>query len=119
KDIRTAYEAVSVAKHPRIHTFLATSPIHREHKLKMTKEQVVERARQMVTLARSLCEDIEFSPEDAGRTEPEFLYEVLEAAIAAGATTLNIPDTVGYTIPTEFGALITGIRANVPGIERA
>jgi 2-isopropylmalate synthase len=117
KDIRTAYEAVAVARHPRIHTFLATSPIHREHKLKMTKEQVVQRAREMVTLARSLCEDIEFSPEDAGRTEPEFLYEVLTAVIEAGATTLNIPDTVGYTVPEEFGALIAGIVKNVKGIE--
>jgi 2-isopropylmalate synthase len=117
KDIRTAHEAVSVAKHPRIHTFLATSPIHREHKLKMTKEQVVERTRQMVGLARSLCADIEFSPEDAGRTEPEFLYEVLTVAIEAGATTLNIPDTVGYTVPEEFGALIKGIVENVKGIE--
>ena len=117
KDIRTAHEAVSVAKHPRIHTFLATSPIHREHKLKMTKEQVVERTRQMVGLARSLCADIEFSPEDAGRTEPEFLYEVLNVAVEAGATTLNIPDTVGYTVPEEFGALIKGIVENVKGVE--
>jgi 2-isopropylmalate synthase len=115
KDIRTAYDAVAVAKHPRIHTFLATSPIHREHKLKMTKEQVVQRAREMVTLARSLCEDVEFSPEDAGRTEPEFLYEVLTAVIEAGATTLNIPDTVGYTVPEEFGAMIAGIMQNVKG----
>ena len=117
KDIRTAAEAVSVAKHPRIHLFLATSPIHREHKLKMTKEQVVSRTSQMVALARSLCEDIEFSPEDAGRTEPEFLYEVLDAAIAAGASTLNIPDTVGYTVPEEFGAMIAGIVKNVKGVD--
>ncbi len=117
-DIRAAYDAVKVAKHPRIHVFLATSPIHREHKLRMTKEQVVERLVRMVSFAKSLCEDIEFSPEDAGRTEPEFLYEVLEAAIKAGATTLNIPDTVGYTMPDEFGALIAGIMKNVPGIEK-
>ena len=117
KDIRTAYEAVSVAKHPRIHLFLATSPIHREHKLKMTKEQVVERTSQMVGLARSLCQDVEFSPEDAGRTEPDFLHEVLDAAIAAGATTLNIPDTVGYLTPEEFGAVIAGIVKNVKGVE--
>ena len=117
KDIRTAYEAVSVAKNPRIHLFLATSPIHREHKLKMTKEQVVERTRQMVGLARSLCQDVEFSPEDAGRTEPEFLHEVLDAAIAAGASTLNIPDTVGYLTPEEFGAVIAGIVQNVKGVE--
>jgi 2-isopropylmalate synthase len=117
KDIRTAYEAVKVAKHPRIHTFLATSPIHREHKLRMTKEQVVERAVAMVKLAKSLCPDVEFSPEDAGRTEPEFLHEVLSAVVEAGATTLNIPDTVGYTVPEEFGALIAGIVANVKGVE--
>jgi 2-isopropylmalate synthase len=117
KDIRTAADAVAVAKHPRIHLFLATSPIHREHKLKMTKEQVVERTREMVGLARSLCEDIEFSPEDAGRTEPDFLYQVLDVAIAAGATTLNIPDTVGYLTPEEFGAMIAGIVKNVKGVE--
>jgi 2-isopropylmalate synthase len=117
-DIKTAFEAVKVAKHPRIHIFLATSPIHREHKLRMTKEQVVERMVRMVTYAKTLCDDIEFSPEDAGRTEPEFLYQVLQAAIRAGATTLNIPDTVGYTLPDEFGALIAGIMQNVPGIER-
>jgi 2-isopropylmalate synthase len=117
KDIRIAYDAVRVAKRPRIHTFLATSPIHREHKLRMTKEQVVERARTMVGIAKSLCADVEFSPEDAGRTEPEFLYEVLAAVIEAGATTLNIPDTVGYTIPDEFGALIAGIVKNVKGVE--
>jgi len=118
-DIKRAFEAVKVAKHPRIHIFLATSPIHREHKLRMTKEQVVERMVRMVTYAKTMCDDIEFSPEDAGRTEPEFLYQVLEAAIRAGATTLNIPDTVGYTMPDEFGALIAGIMQNVPGIEKA
>jgi 2-isopropylmalate synthase len=117
KDIRTAYDAVKVAKHPRIHTFLATSPIHREHKLRMTKEQVVERAVAMVRLAKSLCDDVEFSPEDAGRTEPEFLHEVLSAVVEAGATTLNIPDTVGYTVPDEFGGLIAGIIKNVRGVE--
>jgi 2-isopropylmalate synthase len=116
KDIRTAADAVSVAKHPRIHLFLATSPIHREHKLKMTKAEVVTRTREMVGLARSLCADVEFSPEDAGRTEPDFLYEVLDAAVAAGATTLNIPDTVGYTVPEEFGAMISGIMQNVKGV---
>ncbi len=119
KDIEKAFEGVKRATHPRIHTFLATSPIHREHKLRMTREQVVERAVKMVAFARSLCADVEFSPEDAGRTEPEFLYEVLTAVIEAGATTLNIPDTVGYTLPHEFGALIAGIKKNVKGIERA
>lgn len=119
RDIEQAFAGVRAAKHPRIHTFLATSPIHREHKLRMTKEQVIERATKMVAFARSLCADVEFSPEDAGRTEPEFLYEVLTAVIEAGATTLNIPDTVGYTLPHEFGELIAGIMANVKGIERA
>lgn len=119
KDIDQAFAGVRGAKHPRIHTFLATSPIHREHKLRMSKEQVIERATKMVAYARALCADVEFSPEDAGRTEPEFLYEVLSAVIEAGATTLNIPDTVGYTLPHEFGELIAGIMANVKGIEKA
>jgi 2-isopropylmalate synthase len=116
-DIEKAWEAVRHAARPRIHTFLATSEIHMQHKLKMTREQVVDRVGEMVAYARSLCEDVEFSPEDAGRSDPEFLYHVLEQAIKAGATTLNIPDTVGYTMPDEFGALIAGIIANTPGIE--
>jgi 2-isopropylmalate synthase len=116
-DIDKAWTAVREAKHPRIHTFLATSEIHMQYKLKMDREQVVERVIEMVTHARSLCADVEFSPEDAGRSEPEFLYVVLEQAIKAGATTLNIPDTVGYTTPDEYGALIAGIMKNVPGIE--
>jgi 2-isopropylmalate synthase len=118
-DIDAAWEAVSPAAHPRIHTFLATSPIHMRFKLKMDPEEVVERVQEMVAYARTLCEDIEFSPEDAGRSDPEFLYLVLGEAIKAGATTLNIPDTVGYTTPEEFGALIEGIMANTPGIEKA
>ncbi len=118
-DIDKAAEAVSPAKHARIHTFIATSPIHREHKLRMTKSQVLDRITEMVTYARGFCEDIEFSPEDAGRTEMEFLYDALQAAIEAGATTLNIPDTVGYTIPGEFGERIAMLRENVPGIENA
>ena len=105
------------AQHPRIHTFLATSEIHMKHKLRMDPEQVVERVVEMVRLARGLCDDVEFSPEDAGRSDPQFLYVVLEEAIKAGATTLNIPDTVGYTTPEEFHALIAGIMQNVPGIE--
>ena len=117
KDIQTAFDAIKVAKYPRIHIFLATSPLHREHKLRMTKEQVVERARTMITFAKSLCDDVEFSPEDAGRTEPDFLHEVLTAVIECGATTLNIPDTVGYTVPSEFGAIIDGIMKNVKGID--
>ncbi len=115
-DIDQAWEAVKQAAHPRIHTFLATSEIHMRYKLKMDREQVIERVAEMVAYARSLCEDVEFSPEDAGRSDPEFLYVVLEEAIKAGATTLNIPDTVGYTTPDEFGALIAGILQHTPGI---
>ena len=118
-DIDAAWEAVRHAKHPRIHTFLATSPIHMKHKLRMDPEEVVEKVKEMVGYAKTLCDDIEFSPEDAGRSEPEFLYLVLGEAIKAGATTLNIPDTVGYTTPDEFGGLIAGIIANTPGIENA
>ena len=116
-DIEKAWEAIRPAAHPRIHTFLATSDIHMQYKLKMTREQVVEKVREMVALARSLCVDVEFSPEDAGRSDPRFLYVVLDEAIRAGATTLNIPDTVGYTLPEEFGGLIAGIMRNTPGIE--
>jgi 2-isopropylmalate synthase len=117
KDVSTAWDAIRHAARPRIHTFLATSEIHMKHKLSMDPEEVVDQLVHMVSLARQLCADVEFSPEDAGRSEPEFLYVVLEEAIKAGATTLNIPDTVGYTMPEEFGALIAGIMANVPGIE--
>ncbi len=115
-DIDKAWEAVKGAARPRIHTFLATSEIHMKHKLKMNPEEVVERVREMVAYARSLCADVEFSPEDAGRSDPQFLYLVLGEAIQAGATTLNIPDTVGYTTPEEFGALIAGIIKNTPGM---
>jgi 2-isopropylmalate synthase len=116
-DIDKAWEAVQRAQKPRIHTFLATSEIHMKHKLNMDREQVIERVSEMVAYAHSLCEDVEFSPEDAGRSDPEFLYVVLAEAIKAGATTLNIPDTVGYTTPEEFGALIAGIMQNTPRIE--
>jgi 2-isopropylmalate synthase len=117
-DIDKAWQAVREAKHPRIHTFLATSEIHMQYKLKMDREQVIDRVVEMVTHAHSLCTDVEFSPEDAGRSDPDFLYVVLAEAIKAGATTLNIPDTVGYTTPDEFGRLIAGIVKNVPGIDR-
>ncbi len=119
RDIDAAWQAVQYAAHPRIHTFIATSPIHMEYKLHMTPEAVLEKVREMVAYAHSLCEDVEFSPEDAGRSEPDFLYRVLKIAIEEGATTLNIPDTVGYTMPEEFGALIAGIIANTEGIEKA
>jgi 2-isopropylmalate synthase len=114
-DIDRAWEAVKGAVRPRIHTFLATSDIHMEHKLRMSRNEVLETVGDMVQYARSLCQDVEFSPEDAGRSDPEFLRQVLEIAIRAGATTLNIPDTVGYTTPEEFGALIRYLRENVPG----
>ena len=117
-DIDKCWEAVKPARLPRIHTFLATSDIHLQHKLKMTRDQVVERVREMVGYARSLCPDVEFSPEDAGRSDPEFLRRVLAVAIQAGATTLNIPDTVGYTTPAEYGALIAGLVARTPGGDR-
>ncbi len=116
-DIDKAWEAVRRAAHPRIHTFLATSEIHMQYKLKMDREQVVDRVVEMVGYARSLCDDVEYSPEDAGRSDPPFLYLVLGEAIRAGATTLNIPDTVGYTTPDEFGALIAGIIQHTPGID--
>jgi 2-isopropylmalate synthase len=119
KDIEAAWQAVQYAAHPRIHTFIATSPIHMEYKLHMTPEEVLEKVRETVAFAHSLCEDVEFSPEDAGRSDPDFLYRVLKVAIQEGATTLNIPDTVGYTMPEEFGALIAGIIANTEGIEKA
>ncbi len=115
-DIDKAWQAVQEAAKPRIHTFLATSPIHMKYKLKMDPEDVIQRVAEMVAYARSLCADVEFSPEDAGRSEPEFLYVVLGEAIKAGATTLNIPDTVGYTTPDEFYELIDGIIKNTPGM---
>ena len=118
RDIELAWEGVKDALHPRIHTFLATSDLHLEHKLKMTREEVKKRVGEMVAHARSLCPDVEFSPEDAGRSDPEFLIEVLGIAIAAGATTLNIPDTVGYTLPSEYGALIARLKKDVPGADR-
>jgi 2-isopropylmalate synthase len=116
-DIDKAAQALRGASRPRIHTFLATSDIHMKHKLRMSRADVLERVSFVVSHARSLCADVEFSPEDAGRSDKAFLYEVLSAAVAAGATTLNIPDTVGYTMPDEFGALIAGIREHVRGVE--
>ena len=116
-DIDKAWQAVQPAQRPRIHTFIATSDIHMQHKLQMPPEKVIKVAAEMVAYARSLCDDIEFSPEDAGRSRPEFLYQILGEVIKAGATTLNIPDTVGYTTPDEFYELIDGIIKNTPGIE--
>jgi 2-isopropylmalate synthase len=115
-DIDRAAEAIKPAIRPRIHLFLATSELHMKHKLRMSRSDVLARIDEMVAYAKSLTGDVEFSPEDAGRSDPDFLYEALARAIRAGATTLNIPDTVGYTTPDEFGALIHGIRDNVPGV---
>jgi len=117
-DIERAWEALREAARPRIHVFLATSDIHLKYKLRITREQCLQQAREAVAFAKSLCDDVEFSPEDATRTDPEFLCQVLEAVVEAGATTLNIPDTVGYTIPSEFGDLIATIRRQVKGIEK-
>lgn len=116
-DIERAWEALKEAAHPRIHVFLATSDIHLQYKLRITRDECVAQARDAVRFAKSLCDDVEFSPEDATRTEPEFLCRVLQAVVEAGATTLNIPDTVGYTVPFEFAELITTIRQRVRGIE--
>jgi 2-isopropylmalate synthase len=109
KDIDAAWEAVKYAARPRIHVFIATSDIHMEHKLKMTREQVIQTTAEMVAYARSLCPDIEFSPEDAGRSDVAFLKQVVTTAARAGAATVNIPDTVGYTQPQEFGPLIAAM----------
>jgi 2-isopropylmalate synthase, bacterial type len=118
-DIEKAREALADAVNPRIHTFIATSEIHMKYKLRMTADEVFKRAVDCVKFAKTFCKDIEFSCEDASRSDPEFLYKVIEAVISAGATTVNIPDTVGYAMPDEFGALIKGIRDNVPNITKA
>jgi 2-isopropylmalate synthase len=116
-DIERAWEALQDAARPRIHVFLATSDIHLKYKLRITRDECVAQAREAVAFAKSLCPDVEFSPEDATRTDPEFLCQVLDAVVEAGATTLNIPDTVGFTVPSEFGDLIATIRRRVKGIE--
>tara|TARA_Y100001968_G_scaffold218310_1_gene201002 strand:+ start:27566 stop:29188 length:1623 start_codon:yes stop_codon:yes gene_type:complete len=116
-DIKACADAVAPAPRKRIHTFIATSDIHLEHKLRKTRNEVLSIVPEMVQYAKSLVDDIEFSCEDAARSDPEFLYEVIELAIAAGAGTINIPDTVGYTTPSEFGELIKGINSNVPNID--
>jgi 2-isopropylmalate synthase len=116
EDIERAWQAVKSAARPRIHTFLATSDIHLQHKLRISRRECMERARDAVRLAKSLCEDVEFSPEDATRSDTDFLCEVLEAVIDAGATTVNIPDTVGYAVPEEYAELIRTLRRRVRGI---
>src|SRR5580704_15238580 len=117
RDIERAWQALKGAARPRIHIFLATSDIHLQYKLKISRQQCLDQAVEAVSLAKSLCDDVEFSPEDATRTDPDFLCQVVEAVVAAGATTVNIPDTVGFTTPVEFGELICTIRENVRGIE--
>jgi 2-isopropylmalate synthase len=119
KAIDTAWEAIGEAEHPRIHVFLSASDVHLAHQLKKSREEVLGQARDMVARARKYVGDVEFSPMDASRTEPAYLYTILEAVIEAGATTVNIPDTVGYAIPQEFGELIRGILGNVPNIDGA
>ncbi len=119
EDIQKVYEAVKGASNHRIHVFVATSAIHREHRLKMAKEEIIKSAVGAVTLARELVDDVEFSPEDASRTELAYLAEVVTAAIEAGATTVNIPDTVGYTVPAEFDRLFRYLVENVPNIDDA
>src|SRR5947209_14310882 len=115
EDVERAWQAVQAAAHPRIHTFLATSDIHLQHKLRISRRECLEQARDAVRLAKSFCDDVEFSAEDATRSDTDFLCEVLQAVVEAGATTVNIPDTVGYTVPAEFAELITRIRQKVPG----
>jgi 2-isopropylmalate synthase len=117
RDIERAWESLREAAHPRIHTFLATSDIHLEYKLKKTRTEALAMVREGVGLARSLCPEVEFSAEDATRSDWDFLVEVFTVAIAAGAAVLNVPDTVGYTVPEEYAKLITYLRQRVPGIE--
>jgi len=118
-DVARAAAALEGAAHPRIHTFIATSDIHLEHKLRMSREQVLEEVDRAVRQAREACDDVEFSAEDATRSDPDYLVQVFDTALAAGATTLNVPDTVGYTQPEEYAALIGHLREQVPGAERA
>ena len=119
KDIEAAGEAIKPAKRKRIHIFLATSKIHMKYKLRKAEDEIVKLAIEGVKYARNFTDDVEFSPEDASRSEKKFLYRVIEQVIIAGATTINIPDTVGYAIPEEYGALIRDIKRNVPNIGRA
>ncbi len=119
RDISRGVEALKGAKAPRIHTFIATSPLHMEKKLRMTPDQVLEQARLAVRFARKHCDDVEFSPEDGSRSEVDFLCRVLEAAIAEGARTINIADTVGYAIPQQFGEFIRTLRERIPTSDKA
>ncbi len=116
-DIDRAWEAVKEAAHPRLHTFIATSDIHMKHKLRLSREQVIEKAVEAVTYAKSLTDNVEFSAEDGSRSDPDFLCQVFGAVIKAGATTVNLPDTVGYALPDEFAQLVTYLREHTPGID--
>ena len=118
KDIDAVYEAIKGAENPRIHVFLATSKIHMQYKLQKAENEILDLAVQSIKYAKKYCQDVEFSPEDASRTEKEFLFKIVQEAISAGATTINIPDTVGYADPEEFGSLIKAIKENVPGIDK-
>ena len=118
-DIDRAWEAVKHAKSPRIHTFIATSPIHMKYKLMKSEEEVLDSIKHTVSHARNLCDNIEWSCEDGGRSNLEFLYKCIELAIDSGATTINIPDTVGFTLPSEFGSIFKAVRNNVPNIDKA
>src|ERR1700757_4707291 len=117
-DIERAWQALKGGGRPRVHGFLATSDIHLKYKLRISRAQCLEQARESVRLAKSFCQDVEFSPEDATRTDRDFLCEVVQAVIDAGATTVNIPDTVGYTMPAEFAEIIQMLRERVRGIEK-
>jgi 2-isopropylmalate synthase len=118
QDIERAWQALKGAARPRIHVFLATSDIHLKYKLRISREQCLQQARESVRLAKSFCNDVEFSPEDATRTDRDFLCQVVQAVVDEGATTVNIPDTVGYTMPTEFGEIIRMLRERVKGIDK-
>ncbi len=119
EDIERCWEAIRGSARPRLHVFIATSDIHLEHKLKLTRDQVLDRITSEVAYARGLCDDVQFSAEDASRTDPAFLSQAVQAALRAGAATINIPDTVGYALPHEFGELIAFLRDHTPGLDQA
>src|SRR6201996_1095669 len=119
KDIQRAADALKPADHFRIHTFIATSPLHMEKKLRMTPDQVFEQAKLAVRFARRFTDDVEFSPEDCSRSDMDFLCRVLEAVIAEGATTINIADTVGYAVPEQYGQLVKTLRERIPNSDKA
>ncbi len=117
KDVRTAWDAIKDAERPRIHTFISTSDVHLEHQMRKSRDEVLEMTKRMVALSVSLCDDVEFSAMDATRSDPDYLAAVLRAAVEEGAKTINIPDTVGYAIPSEFGDFIRGQFERVPGLQ--